>query len=138
MPIIYKQIYIFNTTPIKILTVCLGTFKLTLEFKWKYKGLRVTIILIMKNRVEGLALSNFKTYCRLTMIKTLWYCHKNRNTDQWERVESSKMNFHRNKIWSEMNLWSIHLWQRSQHNSMRKEVFSINGVQSTGYSHIKE
>ena len=87
MSIQTKAIYRFNAIPIKIPKAYshrtrTNNFKICMETQ-KTSNSQSNL---KKNRVGGIMLPDFRLYYKAIVIKTVWYWHKNRNTDQENKI----------------------------------------------------
>ena len=87
-----QAVYKFIVIPIKLPMAFFTDLKQKIvKCLWKRRRLPIAKAILRKNNSRRNQAPRFRLCYKTIVIKTAWYWHKNRNMDQWNKIESPEV-----------------------------------------------
>ena len=132
MVILPSAICRFTMTPIKLPMAFFRARTKNLQFTWKLKRPRTAkTVLRKKNGIGGISPPDIRLYYKAIVIEKVWYWHKIRNIDQWNKIESPEINPY-------AHMGTLFFTKEARIYNRAKTVSSISSAGKTGQLHVKE
>ena len=130
MTILPNAIYRLDEFPIKLPMAFFTELEQKIAQLWKHTRLQIAKAVLRKNGAGGINLPDLRLCYKATVFKTVWHWHKNRNNNQWNKIESLEIN--------SCTYGYFIFYKRGKNIQWAKTAPSINCAGETRQLHVKE